>query len=163
MTPFHKHAFSLAGGLNAPEATGSNACGWTVHGSGKRAPKICDIFSPKSVHNMSGIRDPAPPNSDSDTGSVGSNKSNRFAALQEDEKEEVSNATTDVLPIGEIPESIQEGAILMQPHSNNALDNIQVEVAEPEVEGGATPREEDPQPDGIASSKEADFVKAKSE
>ena len=43
---------------------------------------------------MLGIRDPTPPNSDSDNGSAGGNKSNRFAALQEDDKEEVSDATT---------------------------------------------------------------------
>jgi len=163
MTPFHKDALSLAGGLNAPEVTGSNVGGWTIHGSGKRAPNICDIFSPKGVGNMLGIRDLTPPNSDSDTGSAGSNKSNRFALLQEDDKEEVSDATTDVLPIGEIPDSIQESAVLMQPDSNEVPDNIQVEVAEPEVEGGATPREEDPQPDGVVSSKDADFVKAESE
>jgi len=41
--------------------------------------------------------------------------------------------------------------------------NIQVEVAEPEAEGGNAPQENDPQPDGIASSKEADFIKAESE
>jgi len=163
MTPFHKDALSSAGGLNTPEVTGSTVGGWTIHGSGKRAPNICNIFSPKSVGYMLGIRDPTPPNSDSDTGSAGSNKSNRFAVLQEDNEEKVSDATTDVLPIGEIPESIQEGAVLIQPDSNNVPDNIQVEVAEPEVEGGTTPREEDPQPDGIVSSKEADFIKAESE
>jgi len=163
MTPFHQDALSSAGGLTTPELTGSNVGGWTIHGSGKRTPNICNIFSPKSVGNMLGIRDPTPPNSDSDTGSAGSNKSNRFAVLQEDDKEEVSDATTDVLPIGEILESIQEGAVLIQPDSNDVLDNIQVEVAEPEVEGGATPREEDPQPDGIVSSKEVDFIKAESE
>jgi len=69
---------------------------------------------------------PTPPNSDSDSGSAGSNKSNRYAVLQDNEEEEVSNATTDVLPIGEIPESIQEGAVLIQPDSNDVPDNIQV-------------------------------------
>jgi len=111
MTPFHKDALSSAGGLTTPEVTGSAVGGWTIHGSGKRKPNICDIFSPKIVGNMLGVRDPTPPNSDSDTGSAGSKKSNRFAALQEDGKEEVSDATTDILPIGEIPESIQEGAV----------------------------------------------------
>jgi len=54
-------------------------------------------------------------------------------------------------------------AVLTQPDSNNAPDNIQVKVAKPEVEGGTAPREEDPQPDGVASSKDADFVKVESE
>jgi len=163
MTPFHRDALSLAGSLTTPEVMGSNAGGWTIHGSGKHTPNICDIFSPKGVGKMLGTRNPTPPNSNSDTGSAGSNKSNRFAVLQEDDKEEVSDATTEVSPIGEIPESIQEGAVLMQPDSNKVPDNIQVEVAEPEVEGGATPREEDPQPDGVASSKDTDFIKAESE
>jgi len=80
--------------LTTPEAAGSSVGGWTVHRSGKRTPNICDIFSPKGMGNMLGIRDPTPPNSDSDNGSAGGNKSNRFAALQEDDKEEVSDATT---------------------------------------------------------------------
>jgi len=42
-------------------------------------------------------------------------------------------------------------------------DNIQVEVAKPEVDGDNVPQENDLQPDGIASSNEADFIKAKSE
>jgi len=109
------------------------------------------------------LHNPTLPNSDSDSGSAGSNKSNRYAALQDDGEEEVSDATTDILPIDEIPESIQEGAALVQPDSNETPDNIQVEVAEPVVEGGITPREEDPQPDGVVSSKDADFIKAKSE
>jgi len=83
--------------------------------------------------------------------------------LQDDEEEEVSDATTDILPIGEIPGSVQEGAVLVQPDSNETPDNIQVEVAKPVVEGGTTPREEDPQPDGVVSSKNADFIKAESE
>jgi len=65
--------------------------------------------------------------------------------------------------IGEIHESVPEGTVSVQPDSNDVPDNIQVEVAEPEVEGGATPREEDPQPDGVAPSKDADFIKAESE
>jgi len=83
--------------------------------------------------------------------------------LQVDEEEEVSNATTDVLPIEEIHELIQEGAALVQPDSNETPDNIQVEVAKPVVEGGVAPREEDPQPDGVVSSKDTDFNKAESE
>jgi len=163
MTPFHKDALASAVVLNTPEVKGSTVGGWTIKGPNNRQPNICNLFSPKGVGNMLGIRNPTPPNSDNDSGSAGSDKSNRFAVLQEDDEEEVSDATTDVLPIGEIPESIQEGAVLIQPDSNDASDNIQVEVAEPEVEGGATPQEEDPQPDGVVSSKDADFIKAKSE
>jgi len=134
-----------------------------IKGPSNRQPNICKQFSPKCIGNMLGIRNPTPTNSDSDSGSAGSDKSSRFAILQEDDEEEVSDATTDVLPIGEIPESIQEGAVLIQPDSNEVPDNIQVEVAEPEVEGGTTPREEDLQLDGVVSSKDADFIKAKSE
>jgi len=112
---------------------------------------------------MLGIRNPTPPNSDSDSRSAGSDKSNRYAVHQVDDEEEVSDAKTDVLPIGEIPEAIQEGAVLMQPDSNEVPDNTQVEVAEPEVEGDTAPQEEDPQPDGVVSSKDEDFIKAKSE
>jgi len=106
LTPFHKDALSSAGGLKTPDITGSSAGGWTIHGTGKRTPNICDIFSFKTVGNMLGIRDPTPPNSDSDIGSAGSNSSNRCALLQDDEEEEDSNATTDILPIDEIPESV---------------------------------------------------------
>jgi len=65
----------------------------------------------------------SPPNSDSDSGSAGSNKGNRYAVLQDNEEEEVSDATTDILPIEEIPESIQEGAVLVQPDSNETPDD----------------------------------------
>jgi len=162
LTPFHKDALSSAGGLKTPNVTGSNTGGWIIHGSSKHTPNICDIFSPKVVGNMLGMRDPTPPNSDSDVGSSGSNNSNRCAAPQDDEEEEVSDATTDILPVDEIPESIQEGAVLAQPDTNETPVNTQVVVAEPAVEGGSTPREEDPQPDGVASSKDADFSKAES-
>jgi len=162
MTPFHKDALTLVGGLATPVETGSNAGGWTIHGSSKRPPNICDIFSPV-MGNMLGTRDPTPPNSDSDVGSAGSNSSNRHAVLQDDEEEEVSNATTDILPIDEIPESTQEGAVLAQPDTNKTTVNAQVAVAEPVVEGGPTPQEEDPQPDGVVSSKDANFIKAESE
>jgi len=155
LTPFHKDALSSAGGLKTPDATGSSAGGWTIHATGKRAPNICDIFSPKTMGNMLGTRDPTPPNSDRDVGSAGSNSSNRCAVLQDDEEEEVSDATTDILPIDEIPESVQEGAALVQPDTNETLVNTQVVVAEPAVE--------DPQPDDVASSKDADFIKAESE
>jgi hypothetical protein len=100
------------------------------------------------------LRDPTPPNSDSDHGSAGSNSCNRFAALEDDE-EDLSDATTDILPIDEIPESIQEGATLVQPDTNETPVNTPVVVTEPVVE--------DPKPDGVVSSKDSDFVKAKSE
>jgi len=144
LTPFHKDALSSAGGLAAPDATGSSADGWTIHATGKRAPNICDIFSPKAMGNVLGTCDPTPPNSDSDIGSAGSNSSNRHAVLQDDEEEEVSDATTDILPVDKIPESVQEGAALAQPDANETPVNTQVVVAEPVVEGGSTPREEDP-------------------
>jgi len=163
MPPFHKDALSLAGGLTAPAVQGSSVGGRSIQGSGKRAPNTCQQFPPKTLGNMLGIRNPTPPNSDSDSGSAGSDKSNRHAVLQDNHEEEVSDATTDILPIGEIPESIQEGTVLTQPYSNDVPDNIQVEVTKPEVEGGTAPREEDPQPDGVASSKDADFIKAESE
>jgi len=155
LTPFHKDALSLAGGFKTPDVTGSSTGGWILHGTGNRAPNICDIFSPKTVGNMLGIRDPTPPNSDSDIGSAGSDGSNRYAVLQDDEEEEVSDATTDILPIDEIPESVQEGAALAQPDANETPVDTPVAVTEPVVE--------DPQPDGVASSKDADFTKAKSE
>ena len=163
LTPFHKDALSSAGGLATPAVKGSSVGGWTIQGSGKRAPNTCQQFTPKALGNMLHLGNPTPPNSDSDSGSAGSNKSNQFAALQDNEEEEVSEATTDVLPIGEIPETIQEGAVLVQPDSNETPDNMQVEVSEPVVEGGNAPQVEDPQPDGITSSKDADFIKAKSE
>jgi len=163
MTPFCGDALSSAGGLATPDATGSSAGGWTIHGSSRRTPNICDIFSPKVMGNMLGVRDPTPPNSDSNVGSADGDNSNRHAVLQDDEEKEVSDATTDILPIDKIPESVQEGAVLAQPDANKTPVNTQAAVAEPAVEGGSTPREEDPQPDGVASSKDADFIKAESE
>jgi len=106
LTPFHKDALSSAGGLKTPNVVGSSTGGWILHGTGNRTPNICDIFSPKTVGNMLGTRDPTPPNSDSDVGSAGSDNSNRYAVVQDDEEEEVSDATTDILPIDKIPESI---------------------------------------------------------
>ena len=120
MTPFHQDAFKAAGGIKTPEVKGGNVGGWTVQGSGSRQQNICQqLTSPKGIANLLRLHNPTstPPNSDSDSGSAGSDKSNRFAVLQEDYEEEVSDATTDVLPIGEIPESIQEGAVLIQPNS----------------------------------------------
>jgi len=155
LTPFHKDALSSAGSLKTPDVTGSSAGGWILHGNGNRTPNICDIFSPKTMGNMLGIRGPTPPNSDSDIGSAGSNSSNRYAVLQDDEEEEVSDATTDILPIDEIPESVQEGATLVQPDTNETPVNTQVVVTEPVVE--------DPQPDDVVSSKDMDFTKAESE
>jgi len=52
---------------------------------------------------------------------------------------------------------------LIQPDSNEASDKTQEGVAVPVVEGGTTPQVEDPQPDGIVSSSDADFIKAESE
>jgi len=155
LTPFHKDAPSSAGGLKTPGATGSSTGGWILHGTGNRTPNICDIFSPKTMGNMLGMRDPTPPNSDSDVGSAGGDSSNRFAALQDNEEEEVSDATTDILPVDKIPESVQEGATLVQPDANETPVNTQAAVTEPSVE--------DPQPDGVVSSKDTDFTKAESE
>ena len=126
-----------------------------IKGPSNRQPNICKQFSPKCIGNMLGIHNPTPTNSDSDSGSAGSNKSNRFAALQDNEEEEVSEATTDILPIDEIPDTIQEGAAMAQPDTNETTVNTQVVVTEQAVE--------DPQPDGVISSKDADFTKAESE
>jgi len=163
LTPFCKDALNSAGGLTTPEVKGSIVGGWSIQGSRKRVLNICVNLTPKGIGNMLGIREPTPPNSDSDNGSAGNDKSNRFAALQEDEEEEVSDATTEVLSIGEIPETIQEGTVLTQADFNKVQGNIQVEVVKPEVEGGNVPQDDDPQPDGVASSLEADFINAKSE
>jgi len=163
VTPFHKDALSSAGGLTTPANKGSSLGGWITAGAGKRTPNVCDFLSPKTMGNMLGIRNPTPPNSDSDSGSAGSNNSNRYAVLQESNEEDVSDATTDILPIGEIPETIQEGAALIEPDSNETPANIQVEVAKPVVEGGNAPQEQDPKPDGVVSSKDSDFIKAESE
>jgi len=153
LTPFHEDALASAGGVTTPEVKGSSVGGWTIKGSGSHQPNLCQHLTPKGVGNMLGIRNPTPPNSDSNSGSAGSNKSNRFAALQEDDEEEVSKATTDVLPVREIPERIQEGAVLTQANSNEVPDNIQIEVAEPKVEVGNGPRDDDLQPDEVVSSR----------
>jgi len=155
LTPFHKDALNSAGGLETPSGQGSSTGGWILHGTNERTPNICDAFSPKMALNVLGLCEPTPPNSDSDNGSAGSNNSNRFAVLQDNEEEEVSDATTDILPIDEIPESIQEGAALVQPDTNETPVNTQVAVAEPAVE--------DPKPDGVVASKDSDFIKAESE
>jgi len=67
------------------------------------------------------------------------------------------------LPIEEIPETIQEGAVLIQADSNKTASDIDEEVVGPAVEGGNVPQENDPQPDGIVPPEEADFIKAESE
>jgi len=87
----------LEGGMTTPDVKGSSVGGWTIKGSGNGQPNFCQQLTPKGIGNMLGIRNPTPPNSESDSGSAGSNKSNRFAALQEDDEEEVSDATTDGL------------------------------------------------------------------
>jgi len=66
MTPFHKDALSSAGGLTIPAVTGSSLGGWTTKGSGKRAPNTCQQFTPKALGNVLHLRNPKPPNSDSD-------------------------------------------------------------------------------------------------
>jgi len=106
MAPFHKDALSSAGGLATPVVKGSSLGGWTNQGSGERAPNACQQFAPKALGNMSHLRNPTPPNSDSDSGSAGSDKSNRHAVLQDNKEEEVSDATTDVLPIGEFKKAL---------------------------------------------------------
>ena len=77
MTPFHKDALSSAGRLSTPVVTGSGLGGWTTKGSGKRTPNICQQFTPKALGNVLHLRNPTPPNSDSDSGSAGSNNSSR--------------------------------------------------------------------------------------
>jgi len=72
MTPFHKGALSLAGGLATPVVKGSSVGGWTIQGSGKRTPNVCQQFTPKALGNMLHLRNPTPPNSDSHSGSAGS-------------------------------------------------------------------------------------------
>jgi len=164
MTPFHQDTFDSAGGATTPDVKGSSAGGWTVQGSGSRQQNICQqLTSPKGIANLLRLCSPTPPQTDSDSGSAGSNKSNRFAVIQEEDEEVDSDATTTVLPIGEIPETIQEGSVLVQADSNELPHNIQVEVAKPEVEGGIIPQDNDPQPDGVVSSQEADFIKAELE
>ena len=58
LTPFHKDALSSAGGLATPAAKGSSAGGWTVQGSGKRTPNVCQQFAPKALGNMLHLRNP---------------------------------------------------------------------------------------------------------
>jgi len=158
-TPFHQDAFEAAGGIETPEVMGSDVGGWIIQG-GRQS--ICNqLTSPKGIANLMRLNNPTPPQTDSNSGSAGSN-SNRFAALQEEEEED-SDATTDIVPIDGIAEASQEGAVLIQADSNEVPDNIQVQVAKPEVEGGIVPQENDLQPDGVVSSKEADFPKAESE
>jgi len=68
MTPFHKDALASAGVLNTPKVKGSSVGGWTVKGPNNGQPNICKQFSPKGIGNMLGIRNPTPPNSDSNSG-----------------------------------------------------------------------------------------------
>jgi len=79
MTPFHKVTLDSAGGLDTP-GKGSNTGGWTLSGSRRQTTDICQNMTPKALGNMLGIRNPTPPNSDSDSKSSGSNNSNQFAA-----------------------------------------------------------------------------------
>jgi len=66
------------------------------------------------------------------------------------------------VPTDWIGEANQEGAVT-HVDSNEATGNVQEQVSQPEVEGCIVPQEEDPQPDGVVSSKDADFHKAESE
>jgi len=84
LTPFHKDALVSAGGMTTPDIKGSIVGGWTIKGSGNCQLNICQQLTPKGIGNMLGIRNPTPPNSDSNSGSTGSDKSNRFAVLQWD-------------------------------------------------------------------------------
>jgi len=61
---------------------------------------------------------------------------------------------------GEIADASQQGAVIVHANSNKATGNVQEQGAEPDVEGGVVPQEEDPQPHGVVSSSEADFHKA---
>jgi len=162
-TPFHQNAFEVAGGVESLKLKGSNVGGWIMQEPRRQQSFCTQLTSPKGIANLMRLRNPTPPQTDSDSGSSGSNKSNRFAVLQEEDDEEDSDATTDVVPIDGIAEATQEGAVLIQADSNKVPDNIQVQVAKPEVEGGIVPQENDPQPDGVVSSKGADFHKAESE
>jgi len=159
MTPFHKDAFEAAGGINTPATKGSYVGEWSAAKSKNSQSSFCGNVTVKGIANMIGIRNATPPHTDSD--SAGSCSTNRFAALQEDDEE--SDATTDVLPIPEINEEVQEGAVLVPPDSNEATVNAQQQITEPEVEGGIVPQVESPQPDGVVSSMGTDFPKAKSE
>jgi len=83
MTPFHKDALSLAGGLKTPSIKGSTTGGWIIApGSGRRVQDMCQLFTPKALGNVLHLRNPTPPNSGSDSGSAGSSDSNRYAVLQ---------------------------------------------------------------------------------
>jgi len=106
-----------------------------------------------------GICNPTLPQTDGE--SAGSCSTNRFVLLQEDDED--SDATADVAPTPGIVEENQEGVVLVQPDPNRPTGDAQQQVAEPEVEGGIVPHEENPQPDGVISSKDADVPKAKSE
>jgi len=93
-TPFHKDAFEVAGGVETPETKGSDMGGWIIQGPGGRQSFCTQLTSPEGIANLMRLRNPAPPQTEIDSGSGGSS-SNRFAALQEDEE---SDATTDIVP-----------------------------------------------------------------
>ena len=159
LTPFHKDALEAAGGVSAPATKGSGVGGWSMAKGKNPYSSFCAQMSPKGIANMMGIRNATPPHTDSD--SAGSCSTNRFAAPQEDDED--SDATANVLPIPGIDEKEQEGAVLVQPNSNEATVDAQQQITEPEVEGGIVPRVESPRPDGVVSSMGADFPKAESE
>jgi len=129
---------------------------------GAKGKTICEnLFSPKGVANMAGLRNPTPPQTNSDATS-GSSNSNRFSMLQGNKDESESDAATDVAPAGKIAGGSQQGVVATHADSNEATGDVQGQVSEPEVEGGVVPQEEDLQPDEVVSLKEVDFHKAES-
>jgi len=110
---------------------------------------------------MAGLRNPTPPQTNSDATS-GSSNSNRFSMLQGNKDESESDAATDVAPAGKIAGGSQQGVVATHADSNEATGDVQGQVSEPEVEGGVVPQEEDLQPDEVVSLKEVDFHKAES-
>jgi len=54
----------------------------------------------------------------------GSQNSNRYSALSDDDpqEEESSNATTAVLPVGEIPEQVPDQSAIVRTHSHESCD-----------------------------------------
>jgi len=115
------------------------------------------ISQTEGIANVMGLHNPTPPQSDSDDSSRSSNNS-RFSPLEDDD----SYATTDVVPVGEIADESQQIAVIAHANSNEAAGNVQEQDAEPDLEGGIVPQEEDQQPHGVVLSSEADFHKAES-
>jgi len=164
LTPFHEDALSSAGSLATPDVTGSSAGGWTVHASGNVHLTFATFSLPKLwatcwehviLHHQTQTA-----TLDQWVATAATHMLHSKTARK---KKSAMQQLTSSVPIDEIPESVQEGAVLAQPDAKATPVNTQVAVAEPAVEAGPTPGEEDPQPDGVVSSKDADFVKAESE